>query len=88
MAKLIPVDLEQCQAEKKVGCWPTAHLFMSLGPAQLVRCNNKPTWIATEKKPPKGSMALCDCCKAKCIEQMGTNFATYKRTQEQKEGAL
>ena len=79
---LIPADLKRCQAEKKEGCWPTAQQFMALGPAKLVRCKNKPTWIATEKKPPKGSkrgsMSLCDHCKVICMEQIGKNFATYK----------
>ena len=61
--KLIPPDVKRCQAEKR------AVTFMSLGGGNcmhLVRCNNKPKWIITEKdKGPdgqRGSMSLCEAC--------------------------
>jgi len=61
--KLIPPDKKRCQAEKR-------HVtFMSLGGGNcmhLVRCNNKPSWIITEKDPgpdgQHGSMSVCDAC--------------------------
>ena len=49
--KLIPVDKKRCQSKHAEGCHPTAQQFMVLGPAQWVRCNNAPTWIAHEKNP-------------------------------------
>ena len=80
----VKADIKRCQAEKKIGCWPTAQLFMALGPPKLVRCPNKPRWIATEAKPQKGyknrgSMSLCDDCKKVFLEAMGTKHATFKK---------
>lgn len=61
---LTPPDLNQCQAEK-----PTGHSFMTFGGKPgLVRCTEKPIWIATERTPGSdgecGSMSLCDACAA------------------------
>jgi len=71
--ELIPVDKERCQAEKLDGS------FMTFGPRQLIRCNNRPVWIATEKKARedglKGSMSLCHACAEKMKEKMGKNYA-------------
>lgn len=59
---LVPPDVTRCQAEIREGS------FMTLGPRSMVRCPNKPVWLATEVEPGedgrKGSMALCkDCAK-------------------------
>jgi hypothetical protein len=47
--------------------------------AQMVRCNMKPVWIATEKVPQKdglcGSMSLCEEHKDKLVEKFGPDFA-------------
>jgi len=80
--KLIPVDKKQCQAEQAEGCHPTATNFMVLGPAQWVRCKNKPIWIATQKKPNKedsriGKMSLCDDCRKILIKKLGKNYASF-----------
>jgi hypothetical protein len=62
MAKLIPPDLERCQAETRA-----PHSFMTLGPRPpFVRCTAKPECIITEKKAgadgQHGSMSLCGPC--------------------------
>lgn len=77
--KLIPPDLNQCQAEK-----PNGNSFMTLGGVVgRVRCTNTPTVIVTEKKPPKGyskcgSMSLCTECWAVAIELLGADKFTVK----------
>ena len=79
--KLIPPDKKQCQAEK-----PNGHSFMTLGgrPGRE-RCTNKPTMLATEKKPGKdgqrGSMTVCDECFSVMQKQM-PGAATYQRLKE------
>lgn len=78
MAKkaLIPPDLNRCQAEKCNGS------FMTLGPRKTVRCTAEPTWIATEPKQKgrkRGSMSLCDSCKAVCEKQV--KGVTFKRSK-------
>jgi hypothetical protein len=71
--KLEPVDFDCCQAEK-----PNGKNFMSFGGQhQMVRCNAKPDFVITERKPGKdgqcGSMSLCiECCK-KAFEQLTIN---------------
>lgn len=79
---LIPPDRNQCQREKMVGCWPDARHFMNIGPGKLVRCTNKPSWIAKERKPGedgrRGSMSLCDECAKFLIEVKGKGFAILK----------
>lgn len=77
MSTLTPPDIDQCQAEK-----PNGQSFMTLGGGPgYVRCADEPTVIATENKAGrdglKGSMSLCDECKAKLLEQMGTDYATF-----------
>lgn len=86
MAKLAPPDVERCQAEK-----PSGGPFILGGEigdprnGYLVRCRNKPTFIATENKPGKdgavGSMSLCDECRKVAIKQMGPNFASFKEIE-------
>ncbi len=79
--KLIPPDLNRCQAERKTGCWPDAQRFMVIGPAGWERCGNAPEVISTEIKPGKdgqrGSMSLCAACQIEMIKQMGAGFATF-----------
>ena len=79
---LIPPDLNRCQAEK-----PGNGPFVIGGEignpknGYRIRCRNKPTVIATEKKPGKdgrcGSMSLCDECHNVFIEQLGKNYASF-----------
>lgn len=83
---MIPPDPKQCQTEIKEGS------FMTLGPRRYVRCKNKPTVIATEKKPPEGetelgSMSLCDDCKKVFIEKMGEDYATFTPIEEKADGS-
>lgn len=77
---LIPPDLDRCQAEKLDGS------FMTLGPRSMVRCKNKPTYIATENKPgpdgKRGSMSLCGHCSKMFKEKMGENFAAFTPIEE------
>jgi hypothetical protein len=78
VGKLVPPDLNQCQAEK-----PIDYSFMTLGGRPgFERCIYKPTWIAIEKKPGPdnliGSMSLCDECKCKLIEQAGDDYCTFQ----------
>lgn len=55
---------------------------MSLGGDchKLTRCNNRPTFIATENAPASdgeiGSMSLCQSCADAMIAQCGLEFAT------------
>ena len=61
---MTPIDKERCQAEKT-----NSQSFMSLGGnCKMIRCENKPNFIATETKADaeglKGSMSMCvDCLK-------------------------
>lgn len=78
MSNLIPADLERCQGEIE-----SYNAFGLGGPLyQEIRCENKPSVIATEKKPGKdgliGSMSLCKTCKEEFIKKMGKDFATFK----------
>ena len=73
---LIPPDFEQCQAMLPQG--PT---FMYLGPPpKPERCPNKPTMIATEKRPGKdgkiGSMSLCYSCYERFLKAFGPDHAS------------
>lgn len=75
---LIPPDFNQCQAEK-----PNGVNFMTLGGKfQLIRCTNKPMYIATENVAGAdgqiGSMSLCEECKEVFLNQCGTDYATVK----------
>jgi hypothetical protein len=57
MAGLIPPDENQCQAEEREGS------FMTHGPRSMIRCSERPDFIATENKPGSdgqiGSMSVC-----------------------------
>lgn len=76
-AKPDPPDVNQCQAES------LSSSFMTLGPRKMVRCTNKPIWIATEVKPGEdgeiGNMSLCDACSIIMIDKLGLDYATFKR---------
>lgn len=70
--------VEGLESHGKIGA------FM-LGPTaspRTYRCEHIPTVIATEVQPAadgrRGSMSLCDPCKAKMVEQCGPTFATFK----------
>jgi hypothetical protein len=83
--KLIPLDLERCQAEVTI-----YHPFLMGGSVrQTKRCEKKPTWLAKEAKAGKdgrrGSMTLCDECKAECEEQMRgrVQFSSLKTRSKQ-----
>lgn len=82
--KLIPPDLDRCQAEKKVGCHPDAQHFMIIGPAGMERCKSKPHYIVCELKAGKdglkGSMSLCSACLAVFIDQNHGNVSDFKIT--------
>lgn len=73
-----PPDLKVCQAIK-----PNGKSFMSIGGKPgMIRCNNKPTVIATETKAGDdgfiGSMSLCDECMNVSLKQLPQGFCTYK----------
>jgi hypothetical protein len=76
-SQMLPIDVEQCQALK-----PNGNTFMTLGGRPgLVRCKNKPTWIAIEnekREDGRGGMSLCESCKKVCEEQL-PNEVTYQR---------
>lgn len=68
----------RCEAEFLDGS------FMTLGPRAMVRCSNKPTVIATERKVAKGRrkrgrMSLCDDCRIVMIAQKGRTFARISK---------
>lgn len=50
--------------------------------ARVYRCEHPPIVIAREVRPAadgqRGSMSLCESCKAKMVEQCGIDFATFK----------
>ncbi len=71
---MIPIDKDRCQAEK-----PNGEGFMTLGGGhKMVRCENKPTIIITEKQAGKdglfGSMSLCDDCLKVALEQLPQGY--------------
>lgn len=55
----VPPDLDQCQCERP-STWPQMPSFMTFGPVSFKRCENPPTWVASNGK---GAMSLCDECK-------------------------
>ena len=78
MGYLIPPDHKRCQAYK-----PNGVNFATLGGRpKMVRCENKPAFIATENMPGAdgkiGSMSLCQECADILKQQLGENFATLK----------
>ena len=73
---LIPADPKRCQAEM-----PNGENFMTLGGGhKMVRCKNKPSHIATEKRADEygqhGSMSLCPECLAVFSKQVGLDDVT------------
>jgi len=71
---MIPIDKERCQAEN-----PNGQSFMTLGGGhKMIRCENRPTVIATEIKAGsdglKGSMTMCDDCLKVANEQLPKGF--------------
>ncbi len=85
MTDLIPPDLKRCQAEKPNG----ASLFTFGGIPELIRCTEKPLFIATEKEPRedglKGSMTLCAHCLSVFIKQMPNGYADVDHIQTDSE---
>lgn len=86
MSELIPPDPKQCQAEVP-GNGPFT-MGGEIGDPRngyRVRCKNKPTWIATEKKPGAdgftGSMSLCEACKA-AMEKQLPGYANFTEIKE------
>ncbi len=74
MGKFIPIDPKRCQAEWLEGS------FMTLGPREMVRCGNRPIYIAKEQSIPpgkrkRGSMSLCRECSKIMQKQLGKNYA-------------
>lgn len=64
-AKLAPPDLLRCQALKPIDLYGCSALLLGDVP-RLVRCEAKPTTIATKAKPgpdgQRGSVSVCDEC--------------------------
>jgi hypothetical protein len=77
-AKMEPVDLKRCQAEKSNG----VNAFTLGGKREMVRCKAKPKFVATEAKEDakgiKGKMSLCAGCKAILIKLAGADYATFE----------
>ena len=69
---LIPPDFKRCQAEQKYGS------FMTLGPRPMIRCDNAPVVVITERKQPKGSMSLCAKCYEAACDQLGKRTFTTR----------
>ena len=66
---------------------PNGHTFMSLGGVPgHIQCDNKPDYIATERKPDKdgrkGSMSMCAKCAVVFQEQKGTKYADLVSIEE------
>lgn len=82
MANLIPPDKNQCQAEEREGS------FMTLGPRSMVRCSERPDFIATEKKPGSdgqiGSMSVCQKHR-QVMEKLGFDCSFTKIDRPQSE---
>ncbi len=78
---LIPPDTKRCQAEHQVGAFVLGGRV-----GEKTRCENKPSVIATEKKPGKdgrkGSMSLCAECLPHLIRQFGDEYARITEITE------
>ena len=76
-----PVDIEQCQAKV-----PNGNMFMTFSvEPRIIRCKNKPTWIAVERKEQpngRGAMAICDSCKNMC-EAQAPSLASFQMIEEE-----
>lgn len=87
MSDLIPPDRDRCQADV-----PTQGPFQLGGEigdpnnGYRRRCRNAPAWIATETRPGRdglrGSMSLCEGCKAAFVRQVGASAATFEPVKE------
>lgn len=53
---LVPIDAERCQCEELSGS------FMTLGPREMVRCQDEPVYLALAIRDSKfyGAMSLCE----------------------------
>ena len=75
-SKLVPADLTQCQAQIPNG----ATAFTCGGIPELIRCKNKPAYMAVEINPGedglRGYMTLCTDCKDVFLIQCGLDRAT------------
>lgn len=79
---LIPADPLRCQAEISNGV-----NFMTLGGRkEMIRCNNRPAVIATEKQPgpdgQHGSMSLCTSCMVQFLKQSPADYASFEEVKE------
>ena len=76
---MIPIDKDRCQAEKP----NKVNSFTLGGEKKLIRCDNKPTVIATETKPDrqgiKGSMTMCEECFEVAKNQLSEYYFTIVR---------
>ena len=81
LAELTPPDTERCQAEMPNGEGP----FTLGGGHKMIRCENEPTVILTEKGPDDfgqtGAMSLCGDCLAVFNEQEGTPEVFVRRIE-------
>ncbi len=74
-AKIEPLDVERCQAEK-----PNGNSFMTFGGVPgLERCKSRPAFVLVEKNPGKdglhGAMTLCRECLTVFTKQVGMDNA-------------
>ena len=80
--KLIPPDKSRCQTQWLDGS------FMTFGPRPMVRCEQKPVWIAVENKKnadgQRGSMSLCGEHRQALVNKFGENYCTFKAIKESK----
>jgi hypothetical protein len=82
MVELTPPDLTRCQADKPNGQGP----FTLGGGHKMIRCEDAPKVIITEKEPGEdgqvGSMALCGHCLEVFQTQKGTPDVFVKVIEE------
>ena len=73
---LEPVSHEECQADIREAYSP---FQLGAPPPRYKPCGKRPTWYARETKAgsdgQKGSMALCDECKAVCESRLGNKIS-------------
>jgi hypothetical protein len=50
--------------------------FMTFGPVSYKRCENQPTWLATD--PTGGKMTMCGECKDVCEKVSPPNTIIYE----------
>jgi hypothetical protein len=81
--KLTPPDLKQCQADVPGnGPFTIGGEIGNPRNGYRIRCKNKPTVIATEKRVAadglQGSMSLCESCRAAFLKQLGPDYAAFE----------